>query len=284
MSVAAVLREPTSRPNQAPAAPESAPFLKTIAGVKVGHPAVDLNEGPRPLQVHFGGLDEVLPDGGLPRGAVVEIAAPYGLARATSIALAACSSAQAEAKLRGGEGAAGAWCAWIEPADEVASSKVPFTMGPQAAPNPAPAKPAHGPPPTSLFAPAVARAGIDLSRFLVIRPTADAIAKVAARAAQSRVFSVIVIDLAGVPGRRPETRLDRWVNPVRRLAMAVEGVESTVVLLTDALAPRSLPLPVALRLEVERATSDRLRLTVAKDRRGRVAPPKPVVVPHAALG
>jgi len=241
----AILQEPTPRPQQVPSPPGSAPFLRKIPGVTVGRPALDRDEGgPRPLPVRFGGLDEALPDGGLPRGAVVELASPYGLARATSIALAACAAAQAEAKLRGGEGTAGAWCAWLEPA--------------------------------------AARAGVDLARFLVIRPSPDALARVAARAAQSRVFSVIVIDLAGVPGRRPEVRLDRWVNPVRRLAMAVEGMESTVLLLTDALTPRALPLPVALRLEVERAAPERLRLTVAKDRRGRVAPPRPVMLPHTA--
>ena len=221
----------------------------------LGRPALDLDEGrTRSLPVRFGGIDEVLPDGGLPRGAVVELAAPYGLARATSIALAACAAAQEEARLRGGEGTTGAWCAWLEPASEDSADK------------------------TSLFAPAVVRAGVDLERLLVIRPSIEALARVAARTAQSRVFSVIVVDLAGVPGRRPEVRLDRWVNPVRRLAMAVEGLETTVILLTDALTPRALPLPVALRLEVERPAVDRLRLTVAKDRRGRVAPARPVLM------
>jgi hypothetical protein len=253
----AVLQESTLRPNPVPAPPESAPFLRKIPGVTVGRTALDLDEDrPRPLSVHFGGLDEALPDGGLPRGAVVELASPYGLARATSIALAACAAAQAEAKLRGGEGTAGAWCAWLEPAPAGAADK------------------------TSLFAPAAARAGVDLGRLLVVRPEIDALARVAARAAQSRVFSVIVIDLAGVPGCRSEVRLDRWVNPVRRLAMAVEGMETTVLLLTDALTPRALPLPVALRLEVERAAASHVRLTVAKDRRGRVAASRSVTLPQ----
>ncbi|MFT3769533.1 MAG: recombinase A [Minicystis sp.] len=248
MSLAA-LREPTI-----PSPPDSAPFLRRMPGVTLGRSEGLGNDGPRSLPLRFGTLDEVLPDGGLPRGAVVEIAAPYGLARATSIALAACASAQAEAKLRGGEGTAGAWCAWIEPA---AREAVP-----------------------TLFAPAAARAGVDLSRLLVIRPPMEALARAAARAAESRVFSVIVIDLTGVPGKRAEARLDRWVNPVRRLAMAASEIEATVVLLTDALAPRPLPLPVALRLEVERATADRLSVTVAKDRRGRVAAPKTVILPR----
>jgi recombination protein RecA len=186
---------------------------------------------------------------------VVELAAPYGLAKATSIALATCAAAQEEARLRGGEETVGAWCAWIEPSRE-------------------------GDDRTSLFAPAVVKAGVDLGRLLVIRPPAEDLGRVAARVAQGRVFSVIVVDLAGVPGRKTEARLDRWTNAVRRLALAVEGVETTVLLLTDALTPRALPLPVALRLEVERPAADRLRVTVAKDRRGRVAAAKPVALPR----
>jgi recombination protein RecA len=256
MSLAAANLEAAPRA-PIPAPPDSASFLRKIAGVTVGRPDQDVEGGTRVLPLRFGGIDALLPDGGLPRGAVVELAAPYGLARTTSIALAACAAAQAEARLRGGEGTAGAWCAWIDPTAETTEQE-------------------KGPPPTSLFAPAAARAGVDLSRLLVIRPPLEALSRVAARTAQSRVFSVIVVDLVGVPGRRPEVRLDRWVNPVRRLAMAVTGMETTVILLTDALAPRPLPLPVALRLELERAGLDRLLVSVAKDRRGRVSAPRSI--------
>ena len=268
MSLAAAHLETALRP-QIPAPPDSASFLRKIAGVTVGRPDQDVEGGTRVLPLRFGGIDELLPDGGLPRGAVVELAAPYGLGCATSMALAACASAQAEAKLRGGEGTAGAWCAWIDPTAEGTETNT-----------------AIGPPPTSLFAPAAARAGVDLSRLLVVRPPLEALSRVAARTAQSRVFSVIVVDLVGVPGRRPGhgLRLDRWVNPVRRLAMAVTGMETTVILLTDALAPRPLPLPVALRLELERAGADRLLVTIAKDRRGRVAPARSIGVGVAAAG
>jgi recombination protein RecA len=258
MSLAA-LREPTAAPpSPVPAPPDSAPFLRKAGiphGVTLGRDGSLGNDRPRVLPLHLGTLDEVLPDGGLPRGAVVEIAAPYGLARATSIALAACAAAQAEAKLRAGEGTAGAWCAWIE-----------ATAGGEAAP--------------TLFAPAAARAGVDLARLLVVRPSFEALARTAARVADSRVFSVIVIDLTGVPGKRVDARLDRWVNPVRRLAIAAADVEATVVLLTDSLAPRPLPLPVALRLEVERSAADRISVTVAKDRRGRVGQAKTVLLPR----
>ena len=189
-----------------------------------------------------------MPDAGLPIGAVVEIASPRGLARATSIALAACAAAQSEARLRGGDDAtAGAWCAWIEPQ-------------------------------ATLFAPGVARAGVDLTRLLVVRPQLEALSRVALRVAASRVFSVVVVDAAGVPGGAAtpgahDRSMDRWSTAVRRLALAVEGSDTTVILLTDKQAQRTMPLPVALRLELERPSEDRITLRVAKDRRGRVAPP-----------
>ena len=63
-----------------------------------------------------------------------------------------------------------------------------------------------------------------------------------------------------------------------RLALAVEGSDTTVILVTDKQAPRSLPLPTALRLELDRPSADRLTLRVAKDRRGRVAPPVSLAV------
>src|SRR5829696_4775164 len=67
-----------------------------------------------PLATGLTALDEVLPGGGLPRACVVELSAPHGLARATTIALAACASAQAEARCRGAAGTEGAWCAWVD--------------------------------------------------------------------------------------------------------------------------------------------------------------------------
>jgi hypothetical protein len=207
-------------------------------------------QGKKALPIGWGNLDEALPDAGLPRGAVVELSAPYGLARASSIALAACASAQAEALALGGADTAGAWCAWIDASQ-------------------------------TLFAPAVVRAGVDLERLLVVQPTAEDVARVAVKVAASGAFAVVVVDLAGVPGKRSGQRLDRWANPVRRLSMSVEGSETTVILLTDAHAPRAMPLPVALRIEVDRAVEDVLMLRIAKDRRGRIAPATAIALPGA---
>ena len=201
------------------------------------------------LSLRAKSIDDVLPEGGLPRGAVIEIASPRGLARATSIGLAACASAQAEARCRGTERTDGAWCAWIDPGE-------------------------------TLFAPGVVRADVDLTRLLVVRPPPEALARVAVRVAASRAFAVIVIDVGAIPGSRLSApqRMDRWPNVVRRLALAVEGTDTSVILITDGRAARSVPLPVAMRLEVERPSIDRLLLRVAKDRRGRVGAAAPITM------
>jgi len=212
-----------------------------------------------PLRIGAANLSEVLPDGGLPRGAVVELASARALGRATSLALAACSAAQAEARLRSGDPCTvGAWCAFVDPW-------------------------------STLHAPSVVRAGVDTSRLLVVRPPIEALARVALRIAQSRAFGMIVIDTAGVPGAElslegavASVRLDRWVNIVRRLALAIERTDTSVVLITDAGSPRAMPLPVAMRLELERelpsdaseaAGEGRWFVRVAKERHGRVGMP-----------
>lgn len=189
------------------------------------------------------GLARALPDGGLPRGAVVELASPGGLARTTSVALLACAAAQAEARGLGLEGTSGAWCAWIDPS-------------------------------STLHAIGVARAGVDMARLLVLRPDLDATARLSARLVRSGVFAVVVVDLIGAPGCSLEgERLDRWAKATRRLALEAEPAGVTVLLLTDLCAHRSMPLPVALRLELGRPSPEALSLRVAKDRHGRVGGP-----------
>ncbi len=188
-------------------------------------------------------VSALLPEGGLLRGGVVEIAASRGLAKSTSLALAACASAQAEARLRGGGVATqGAWCAW---ADATGSLNAPFA----------------------------AAAGVDLTRLLVVHPPANKLAKVAVRMAESRAFSVLVIDTTGALGDHDRLRPDeigRWATTVRRLSLAIENSDRAIVLLTDLGAKRPMVLPVAMRIELERPTADRLVLRVGKDRYGRV--------------
>jgi recombination protein RecA len=203
-------------------------------------------------------LEHALPDRGLPRG-VVEIAALprlHGKASqfsalspesmrggATSIAIAAMRSVHAAD--------AQAWCAWITPAHD----DVP-----------------------SLYAPALAQAGVDLERLLVVRPSPQALARTVVKVAASGAFGLVVVDAphrndlrSGATsskraGDRGATH-DAGAVVVRKLALAAEENGTTTLLLTSALSPRTVPWPVAMRIEVERRP-DALALRVTKDRRG----------------
>lgn len=202
----------------------------------------------KPLVITLGGgspFEQVLPDGGLPRGAVVEVASVRALGRTTSFALAACRAAQEEAAQRLSENHS-SYCAFVDPW-------------------------------STLHAPAVVQRGVDPTRLLVVRPSLDELARVVVKMAERKVFSMIVVDLAAPPGACTgldrEVRLDRWGPVVRRLALAVERSATTVLLLTDRLAPRSMPLPVSLKIEFSSISSDRWAARIAKDRYGRVRGP-----------
>jgi recombination protein RecA len=183
-------------------------------------------------------LDAALPDGGLPRG-VVELAAPRALGGGGSIALAAVRAAQ----LRDAK----AWCAWVDPE-------------------------------STLYAPGVAYAGVDLARLLVVRPSRAEMARAAVKVVASRAFDVVVVDVDAVAGTTREhaangakKRRAAWPMDVtvRKLALVAGEGGTTVLLMTDSLAPRAVPWPVALRLELSR-TESAIDVRVAKDRRGRV--------------
>jgi recombination protein RecA len=122
----------------------------------------------------------------------------------------------------------------------------------------------------------VVRSGVALERMLVVRPGREALSRVAIRLVESQAFAVVVVDLAGVPGAPLDVPLGAWPRIVRRLALALEGTEGVVLLVTDAGAARPLPLPVAQRIELARPAADELALRVAKDRRGRISAPRTI--------
>lgn len=177
-------------------------------------------------------LDALLPGGGLPGGAVVELVAPRGLGMSTSLALSACASAQRRARV---EGDGPGWCAFVD---------------------------ATG----SLHAPGLLPRGVAPERLLVVRPPCDALGQVALRVARSRQFAVVVVDMGGVPGAMLTDSLGPWVNTVRRLAGAVAGTATTVLLLTHREAARPLPMPSALRIELSQEQSQKLLVRVGRYR------------------
>jgi hypothetical protein len=196
--------------------------------------AVDASGEPvaRPLRIAWPGLGEVLPDGGLPRG-VVELTAPRSLGGATSLALASVRAGQGRGR--------DAWCAWVDPE-------------------------------ASLYAPGVLRAGVDLTRLLVVCPDRGSFGRTAVKVVQSGAFEVVVLDVDAIGGA-PAAPTKRAIAPevlVRKLALAAEPSGTTVLLLTDSTRHRAVPWPVALRLELERPSQAELSVRVAKDKRGRV--------------
>jgi len=187
-------------------------------------------------------LDRVLPDHGLPRGAVIELSVHGGSALGTSLGLAACRAAQQAAIARGGSLP---WCAFLDPS-------------------------------CTLYGPGVAAAGVELERLLVVRPSVEALSRVALRIVESGACAVTIIDLLGVPGQSLSVNLTAWLRVVRRLAMGVDGTPNSVILLTDAAEQRPLPLPVAQRIELERPSESKLSVRVVKDKHGRVSSPRSI--------
>jgi len=203
------------------------------------------------LSLDWPELERVLPDRGLPRG-VIELASTGGArvskgvtrGGATTIALSAVRAVHAAD--------ARAWCAWIT------ESNAP-----------------------SLFAPAVAQAGVDLERLLVVRPSSVDLARTVVKVAASGAFDLVVVDApAGLDGKlsiagaahargASRSRVDGSVV-IRKLALAAEEKGTTFIVLTNIDTARAVPWPVALRVEVERRP-EAIAVRVTKDRRGRAS-------------
>jgi hypothetical protein len=193
-------------------------------------------------------LSSVLPEGGFPRGSVVELASPANLGRSVSVALAACAAAQ---KTSFEQGRPMAWCAFLDP-DQ------------------------------TLFGPAVQASGVCLERLLVLRPPRHLLARVAVRVALSGIFSVIAVDVAGVPGSsskasRGVESMQSWSKVTRRLALAIEKTRTTLFLLTQADDARTSALPAAMRVELENESPESLFVRIAKEKFGRVSNSRRIV-------
>jgi recombination protein RecA len=179
------------------------------------------------------------------QGGLVELSVVGSGALATTFALAACVSAQKHPTLQGG---LPAWCAFIDPS-------------------------------CTLYAPGVAAAGVLLERLLVVRPSVEALARTAVRIVESRAFALVVVDTFGALGAELGVKLGTWPRVVRRLTLSLEGLKSTVLLITDAAARRPLPLPVAQRIELAHPQRDMVSLRVVKDRYGRIGPERVIQWP-----
>jgi hypothetical protein len=91
--------------------------------------------------------------------------------------------------------------------------------------------------------------------------------RIAIKTVQSGAFDVVVVDVdpVGLSGIRKK----KDALFVRKLALGAEKSGATVILIVDALAKKSEPWPVALRLELERSP-DSVFVRVGKDRHGKL--------------
>ncbi|WP_394838454.1 hypothetical protein LVJ94_16245 [Pendulispora rubella] len=208
-------------------------------GSKARFLAMPPANGPAGRGLDWARLEKLLPDEGLPRDAVVEVASVRALGGGTGVAIRAVRAALAKD--------AAAFAAWVDP------------FG-------------------ALHAPGVARAGVDLRRLLMVRPPSlQDVGRAAVKVVASGAFEIVVVDMASLEELPPQPqkgkRGRRPLPPevmVRKLALLAEKRGTTVVLLSDSTQPRALPWPVALRLELAQRPHE-LSVRVAKDRRGRVA-------------
>lgn len=222
--------------------------LKTAEQV---HAALEFQNSERVLSLGISALDEVLPQQGLVYGSVVELQVGGASGAATSFALCACRAAQSNAGRWSDEHGAESnrqstkqWCAFIDPS-------------------------------ASLFAPGVARLGVELDHLLVVRPDVEAVERIAVRIAEAKIVSILVVDLRGALG---DLAVDarRWQRTIRRLALAVKQLSTCVLVITPAAPRHALPLPVAMRLEFKRLSTDSFEIRVGKERTGRVSSPRTV--------
>ncbi|HEU4581618.1 MAG TPA: hypothetical protein VFS67_25345 [Polyangiaceae bacterium] len=184
----------------------------------------------RVLPLGIPAIDALLPLQGLPFGGVTELQVRGSSGTATSFALCACRAAQQS-------GAASPWCAFIDPA-------------------------------ATLYAPGVARVGVDLDHLLVVRPELEAVGRAALRIVEANLASVLVIDLTGTTQPINE---HIWERNVRRLALAAKSTATSILLLTRSEQFQTLPLPAFMRLEFTRRSTESFELRVGKERCGRIS-------------
>jgi recombination protein RecA len=205
-------------------------------GVSIGDQNLGLGLGegrPAASEVLSFGLGALAPELSLLRGEVNELCVARSGGLGTCLALNACAEAQ-----RQGLGLAtdeAQWCAFVDPT-------------------------------ASLYAPGVAAQQVALDRLLVVRPPVESLARVALRLARSKVFVLVVVDTTGPLGHSIAVDLGGWVRIVRQMTLALEGSRACVLLITNELARRPLALPVARRIEINRAKPDVLRFRIARDR------------------
>lgn len=184
-------------------------------------------------------LAAALPDGGFPIG-ITELSSLRALGGATLIVSQAIALAQRDPEVS---------CAWVDPE-------------------------------RTLHAPGLMQQGVELPRLLVVQPPRERLQAISVRIARSGAVAVLAIDFHPVGARSapaPSRQADeRWV---RRLQLACEEGGAAALLVTDARVKQSATLPVALKLQLEHVSPQRLLVTVQKERSGRTGQSTEVAFP-----
>jgi hypothetical protein len=241
--------------SMAPAALTTSKLSKELMTAQQLHAALRFQNSERVLSLGINSLDEALPQHGLVQGSVTELRARGASGAATSFALCACRAAQNIHREWQGSSSAELgqyrpWCAFIDPTG-------------------------------SLFAPGVAQLGVELDRLLVVRPDLKSVERVAVRIAEAKVVAVLVIDLRGALAGDLSVDGPKWQRTIRRLSLAVKHLPTCVLVITGGGPRLALPLPVAMRLELNRLSCDAFELRVAKERTGRIT--RPHTIPWSAF-
>ncbi len=130
-------------------------------------------------------------------------------------------------------------------------------------------------PDAPLCAYALRQLSVPLSRLLLVHAPPEDRLRLCVRSLKSGVFAGVILDLRGFD-------LSRVLVGLRRVALAAEEHETSVIVLTEKSAPRPLPLPVAVRADVARheALEQELCITVQRHMFGRYAPLSHVLPEH----
>lgn len=181
------------------------------------------------IATDIGALDEALPGGGWPLGALTELLVARPGIGELQLVLPALARLSQE----------GRWLVWIAP-------------------------------PHLPYAPALASAGVDLARLLLVRPAdARGILWSAEQALRSRACGAVLAWPRSVNTRR-----------LRRLQLAAE-TGKTLGLLFRSLSACKQPSPAALRIQLKAATTD-LQLHILKRRAARST--RPIVLSRSITG
>lgn len=179
-------------------------------------------QGPERL-VGFGdvAIDELLPGGGLPPGALTELRASGPAAGATTLALRACRVAQSRQREQR--------CVFIDPSG-------------------------------SLFGPALTRLGIELERLIVVRPRWSDLEGVAALVANAHVASLLVLDVQDSPAPASRPANDAGLIARLALAVEGSPT-SVLLVTRNARFDEPPAPGVSLRLTTTRVSEQALRVT-----------------------